>query len=729
MTDEGQAAVRDHIFISYRRDDARGASGRIYDWLRIGFGRERVFRDVASIGVGKWRDKIDAALARSAVCVVVIGPRWANADNLPRLHDSADMVRHELLTALGSDAITVVPTLVEGLKVMDVPTKQLPSELQPLFDVWNAREVTEEGWEDDTRRLIAEIAEATGLDVGPDLDALLHDAAGAQQHVAELEQTRPLQADQIDALRRTVDELRRKLAEAPATERSGLAAAFAALAQGDSRAAEQAFEDEYEVQSRAAEAAHRTMAEAARNVANLALTHDTTKAVSFYRKALALESEDAEASRLLGYALIVLGNVARAEAAFSESLRIARAHGDSWSEMAAQIGLGDILRTSKNLQAAAVAYAAAMRLTEQQLATDPSNTQWQRDLSVSHDRIGDVLVAQGDGPGALAAYRKGLAIREALAARDPANTQWQRDLAVSHNRIGEVLVAQGDGPGALAAYRKCLAIAEALTARDPANTQWQRDLAVSHNKIGEVLVAQGDGPGALAAYRNGLAIREALAARDPANTQWQRDLAVSHDRVGDVLVAQGDGPGALAAYRKCLAIAGALAASDPGNTEWQRDLSVSHEKIGNVLVAQGDGPGALAAYRKGLAIHEALAARDLANSQWQRDLSVSHEKIGDVLVAQGDGPGALAAYRKGLAIREVLTARDPANAQWQTDLAVSCAKLGALEYGQSVEVRRAYLMRGRASLLKLKSEGRLLPSQDWTEWFEGQLSQLPAGSP
>jgi hypothetical protein len=53
---------RDHIFISYCRDDARGASGRLYDWLRIAFGREFVFRDVHSIGVGKWRDKIDDAL-------------------------------------------------------------------------------------------------------------------------------------------------------------------------------------------------------------------------------------------------------------------------------------------------------------------------------------------------------------------------------------------------------------------------------------------------------------------------------------------------------------------------------------------------------------------------------------------------------------------------------------------------------------------------------------------
>src|SRR5215813_2835413 len=107
MSGDTWNSARDHIFISYRRDDARGASGRLYDWLRIGFGRERVFRDVHSIGVGKWRDKIDAALAQSAVCVAVIGPRWANAENLLRLKkDEGDMVRHELITALGSDAIT-----------------------------------------------------------------------------------------------------------------------------------------------------------------------------------------------------------------------------------------------------------------------------------------------------------------------------------------------------------------------------------------------------------------------------------------------------------------------------------------------------------------------------------------------------------------------------------------------------------------------------------------------
>ena len=85
------------------------------------------------------------------------------------------MVRHELVIALSSSDLTLVPTLVEGAKVP--PAAELPPELRPLFAVWNAREVTESGWEDDTRRLIAEIAEAARLVVGPDLDTLLRNAS------------------------------------------------------------------------------------------------------------------------------------------------------------------------------------------------------------------------------------------------------------------------------------------------------------------------------------------------------------------------------------------------------------------------------------------------------------------------------------------------------------------------------------------------------------------------
>ncbi|MBF0144499.1 MAG: hypothetical protein HQL59_13715, partial [Magnetococcales bacterium] len=38
-------------------------------------------------------------------------------------------------------------------------------------------------------------------------------------------------------------------------------------------------------------------------------------------------------------------------------------------------------------------------------ASDPSNAEWQRDLSVSHEKIGEVLSAQGDLAGALRAFQ------------------------------------------------------------------------------------------------------------------------------------------------------------------------------------------------------------------------------------------------------------------------------------------------------------------------------------
>jgi hypothetical protein len=69
---------------------------------------------------------------------------------------------------------------------------------------------------------------------------------------------------------------------------------------------------------------------------------------------------------------------------------------------------------------------------------DPANTGWQRELSVSHDRIGVVVKAQGNWPGALAAYKAGLAIAESLAQRDPSNTTWQVNIAVSCSKLGSL---------------------------------------------------------------------------------------------------------------------------------------------------------------------------------------------------------------------------------------------------------------------------------------------------
>ena len=98
---------------------------------------------------------------------------------------------------------------------------------------------------------------------------------------------------------------------------------------------------------------------------------------------------------------------------------------------------------------------------------DPANAGWQRDLSVSQEKLGDVLVQQGNLAEALAGFKAALAIRKRLANADPANAGWQRDLSVSHERVGTVLAAQGNLADALAAFEDALAIAERLANADP----------------------------------------------------------------------------------------------------------------------------------------------------------------------------------------------------------------------------------------------------------------------
>ena len=127
-----------------------------------------------------------------------------------------------------------------------------------------------------------------------------------------------------------------------------------------------------------------------------------------------------------------------------------------------------------------------------------------------------------------------------LAASDPGNAVWQRDLSISYNRLGDLAVSLGDLPAAQKRFTARLAIPERLAASDPGNAAWQRDLSFSHNTLGDLAVSLGDLPGAQQRFTAGLAIRERLAASDPGNAQWQRDLWVSYWRLSDTAHKVGD---------------------------------------------------------------------------------------------------------------------------------------------------------------------------------------------
>jgi hypothetical protein len=145
------------IFLSYRREDASGHAGRLYDALAEKFGDENVFIDIDTIRPGvDFGEAITRAVASCDAVIALIGREWltaTDAEGRRRLDVTDDFVRLELEAALERD-VALIPAFVQG---SDPPrADQLPESLAPLARRQGA-ELRDVGWRDDVKRLIARL--------------------------------------------------------------------------------------------------------------------------------------------------------------------------------------------------------------------------------------------------------------------------------------------------------------------------------------------------------------------------------------------------------------------------------------------------------------------------------------------------------------------------------------------------------------------------------------------
>ena len=92
------------IFISYRREDTSGESGRLKDKLELEFGKDSIFYDVETLEAGlNFDQSIAKALDESGVLLAMIGPHWLKVSDAlgnPRIQNSDDWVKKEIAAAL-----------------------------------------------------------------------------------------------------------------------------------------------------------------------------------------------------------------------------------------------------------------------------------------------------------------------------------------------------------------------------------------------------------------------------------------------------------------------------------------------------------------------------------------------------------------------------------------------------------------------------------------------------
>lgn len=145
------------IFISYRRSDSAGHTGRLFDRLRATFGERRVFIDVCDIDAGSdFARTIERRIGACDVLLAIIGREWLDSRNAGggrRLEEAGDFVRQEIAAALRR-GLVVIPVLVEQARMP--AAAELPAELRELAGR-NAFALRDERWDGDVEQLISQI--------------------------------------------------------------------------------------------------------------------------------------------------------------------------------------------------------------------------------------------------------------------------------------------------------------------------------------------------------------------------------------------------------------------------------------------------------------------------------------------------------------------------------------------------------------------------------------------
>jgi hypothetical protein len=156
------------VFLSYRREDAAGYAGRLYDSLASRLADADVFMDVSDIEPGvDFTVAIAEAVGSCDVMLALIGRRWLSATTVEgrrRLDDPDDYVVIETAAALERD-VRVIPVLIDGARMPSA--HELPERLRGLARR-NAVELSTVSWHTDVEALLASLRRLSPGPVAPE---------------------------------------------------------------------------------------------------------------------------------------------------------------------------------------------------------------------------------------------------------------------------------------------------------------------------------------------------------------------------------------------------------------------------------------------------------------------------------------------------------------------------------------------------------------------------------
>jgi tetratricopeptide (TPR) repeat protein/serine/threonine protein kinase len=363
--------------------------------------------------------------------------------------------------------------------------------------------------------------------------------------------------------------------------------------------------------------------------------NDAARAMSHYRKAIALDDNCARAHYNLGIALKATKDLKRAIVSYQNAILADPKYAAAYNN------LGIALRANEELEQAIAAF-------KQAVTHEPRN-------ALYHGNLANALLQQGDLDGAVDYYHKATALDGTLDR--------------AHYNLGVALAQKKDLAGAIAAFEQAVKL-------DPNNAPARRSLdgalAVKHFNLGLARYQKKDVDGAIDAFKKTIALNpnharahnnlgwalyeqkrvdEGIAAFNKA-IEFGPNYASAHNNLGIALKAKKDLNGAIASYNRAIRV-------DPR-------YAPAYNNLAYALQAKKDLPGAIAAFRKAIEVeprndryHGSLANALLARGELDEAIACYkkaiflgpsyapyHYNLGQARRAKNDLEGAIAAYQK-----------------------------------------------------------------------------------
>jgi tetratricopeptide (TPR) repeat protein len=282
-------------------------------------------------------------------------------------------------------------------------------------------------------------------------------------------------------------------------------------------------------------------------------------------------------------------------------------------------------------------------------------------------KIGSVHRDQGRADEALASFNNALAASEQLVARDDSNSEYQLIRAESLTWIGFVDWSQGRIEQARLRFAGARDVLMQMSDAGARQDERFDRLATARTNLGQVFEAQGDLDGARVEFAAVLDIYSRLSRRDSEKLEWKAELGYAHKNLARIALADGRLEEAVREFAADRRIKASLAIVDSVNSERREDLAASNASLGWILYLSGETALAEKYLAEALRQQEELLAVDASSTDWIGEAGRYGWMSARIARAQGNTRAAAANADAALARLVNLTTRDPDNVGWRRE--------------------------------------------------------------